>query len=149
MMQRKWQDAYRPGGCDMKIVPIAADSLGTRSMATFVGTRDCSICIDPSVSLGPKRYGLPPHPLEYEKQDEHWQSIRENAGKSDVMIITHYHYDHHNPDAPEIYKDKSVFIKHPEENINRSQKTRAAYFLKQIDGMPERLEYADGREFSF
>jgi predicted metallo-beta-lactamase superfamily hydrolase len=26
---------------------------------------------------------------------------------------------------------------------------RADFFLKQIDGMPEKLEYADGREFSF
>ncbi|MCX9011724.1 MAG: hypothetical protein OIN66_11460 [Candidatus Methanoperedens sp.] len=133
----------------MKIIPIAADSLGTRSMATFVKTDDCNICIDPSVSLGPKRYGLPPHPMEYEKLDEHWKGIREYAGKSDILILTHYHYDHHDPDTPEIYRDKTVFIKHPEENINRSQKVRAAYFLKQINGMPEKLEYADGREFSF
>jgi len=118
-------------------------------MATFIETRDCNICIDPSVSLGPKRYGLPPHPLESEKLDEHWKCIREYAGKSDILVLTHYHYDHHDPDAPEIYRDKTAFIKHPQENINRSQKVRAAYFLKQIDGMPEKLEYADGREFSF
>jgi predicted metallo-beta-lactamase superfamily hydrolase len=133
----------------MKIIPIAADSLGTRSMATFVETEDCNICIDPAVSLGPRRYGLPPHPLEYKKRDEHWESIKKHAEGSDVLILTHYHYDHHDPEFPELYRGKTVFIKHPTENINRSQKGRAALFLKRIDGMPEKLEYADGREFSF
>ncbi len=41
----------------MNITPIAADSLGTRSMATFVETGDCGIFIDPAVSLAPRRYG--------------------------------------------------------------------------------------------
>lgn len=133
----------------MKVIPIAADSLGTRSMATFVETGDCNICIDPAVSLGPRRYGLPPHPLEYKKRDEHWESIKKYAQKSDVLILTHYHYDHHDPEFPEMYRDKTIFIKHPTENINRSQKGRAELFLKRIDGMPGKLEYADGREFSF
>ncbi len=133
----------------MKVIPIAADSLGTRSMATFIETGDCNICIDPAVSLGPRRYGLPPHPLEYKKRDEHWESIKKYAQKSDVLILTHYHYDHHDPEFPEMYRDKTVFIKHPTENINHSQKGRADFFLEQIDGMPGKLEYADGREFSF
>lgn len=133
----------------MDIIPIAADSLGTRSMATFIETEDCNICIDPAVSLGPRRYGLPPHPLEYKKLDEHRESIKKYAEESDVLILTHYHYDHHDPEFPDMYRDKTVFIKHPTENINRSQKGRAEFFLKQIDGMPEKLEYADGRDFSF
>ncbi len=133
----------------MKVTPIAADSLGTRSMATFVETGDCNICIDPAVSLGPRRYGLPPHPMEYKKRDEHWESIKKYAQKSDVLILTHYHYDHHDPEFPEMYRDKTVFIKHPTENINRSQKGRAEFFLKKIDGMPGKLEHADGRDFSF
>lgn len=133
----------------MNIIPIAADSLGTRSMATFVETDECCICIDPAVSLGPRRYGLPPHPLEYEKMGEHWESIKRYAQKADVLALTHYHYDHHDPGFPEMYRGKTVFMKHPQENINRSQRGRAAYFLKQIEGMPEKLEYADGKEFYF
>ena len=50
----------------MKIIPIASDSLGVRSMATYVETKDCKILIDPSAALGPKRYGLPPHNKELE-----------------------------------------------------------------------------------
>jgi len=133
----------------MKIIPIAADSLGTRSMATFVETSDCRICIDPSVSLGPRRYGLPPHPFEYKRMDEHWESIKNYAEKAEVLVLTHYHYDHHEPNFPEMYEDKVVLIKHPEENINRSQRQRADFFLKQIEDLPEKIEYADGRGFNF
>ena len=133
----------------MNIIPIAADSLGTRSMATFVETGDCGICIDPAVSLAPRRYGLPPHPVEYKRMDEHRESIKKYAMISHVLIVTHYHYDHHDPDFPELYEGKNVFIKHPKENINRSQMGRAEFFLKQVEGMPEKLEYADGKKFSF
>ena len=101
----------------MQVFPIAADSLGTRSMATLVKTKDCSVLIDPGVALGPSRYGFPPHPLELQRMDEHWREVKKIAEKSDILIVTHYHYDHHNPDAPEIYKDKTVFLKHPKEKI--------------------------------
>ena len=55
----------------MKITPLAADSMGTRSMATFVETGDCRILIDPGAELGPMRYGLAPHPLELYCLDKH------------------------------------------------------------------------------
>ena len=48
----------------MKIIPIASDSLGVRSMATYIETKDCKILIDPSAALSPKRYGLPAHDKE-------------------------------------------------------------------------------------
>ena len=50
----------------MKIIPIASDYLGVRSMATYIETKDCKLCIDPSAALGPKRYGLPPSKQELE-----------------------------------------------------------------------------------
>jgi len=107
----------------MKIVPIASDSMGTRSMATFIETKDCGILIDPGVALGPSRYGLPPHPLEMEKLEEDWSNIVKYSEKAQVMIVTHYHYDHHNPEYPEIYEGKNVYLKHPtspiESVINR------------------------------
>ena len=34
--------------------------MGVRSLATKVG----KLLIDPAAALGPKRYSLPPHPLE-------------------------------------------------------------------------------------
>jgi predicted metallo-beta-lactamase superfamily hydrolase len=133
----------------MKVTPIAADSLGTRSMATLVKTHDCSILIDPSAALGPVRYRLSPHPLELQKLDEHWSKIKEHAQKSDILIVTHYHYDHHNPDAPEIYEGKTVFLKHPMKKINKSQMGRAKLFLERLGELPEVIHFSDGGEFSF
>jgi predicted metallo-beta-lactamase superfamily hydrolase len=133
----------------MEVFPIAADSLGTRSMATLVKTKDPSILIDPSVALGPSRYRLAPHPLELHRLDEHWMEIKKHAKKSGILIVTHYHYDHHNPDAPEIYKDKVVFLKHPKTKINKSQMGRAKFFLERLEGFPKELAYSDGNEFSF
>jgi len=128
------------------IVPLAYDSLGVRSMATFVETDDVRILIDPAVSLAPLRYGLPPHPMEWRRMEESWEKIKQYAELADVLIVTHYHYDHHDPGEPEVYKDKIVYLKHPTENINLSQKERAAYFLEALKGFPKRLEYADGKE---
>jgi len=130
-----------------KIVPLAFDSFGVRSMATFIETDDLRILVDPGVSLAPIRYGLEPHPLEWQRLDETWETVKQCAENADVLIVTHYHYDHHDPDHPELYKDKTVFIKHPTQNINRSQKERASLFLESIKGMPKRLDIADGRNF--
>lgn len=128
------------------VVPLAYDSLGVRSMATFVETDDARILIDPAVSLAPIRYGLPPHPVEWRRMEESWEKIKQYAELVDVFIVTHYHYDHHDPGEPEVYKDKIVYLKHPTENINLSQKDRAAHFLEALKGFPKRLEYADGKE---
>lgn len=134
----------------MKVIPIAFDSLGTRGMATYVETKDVKIFIDPGVSIAPIRYGLEPHPIELKRMDEHWKEIVKLAKQSDVLIITHYHYDHHNPwEDLDIYDGKTVLIKHPTENINFSQKGRSAFFLGQIKDRPKKLEYADGRKYEF
>ncbi|MHC1566547.1 MAG: MBL fold metallo-hydrolase [Candidatus Syntropharchaeia archaeon] len=130
----------------MKIKPIAFDSLGVRSMATFVETSDAKILIDPGVALGPSRYGLPPHPVELKRKEFMWKEIKKYAKLADILIVTHYHYDHHNPEEPEIYDGKTVYIKHPKEKINRSQRERASYFLERISVKPE---IADGKEYEY
>jgi predicted metallo-beta-lactamase superfamily hydrolase len=133
----------------MKIIPIASDSMGTRSMATFIITKDCNVLIDPGVALGPYRYGLPPHPMEMERMIVHWKRIKSHAKKADVLIVTHYHYDHHDPDEPKVYKNKTLLTKHPKKKINISQKKRAAFFLEQLGDLPKRIEFSDGKEFLF
>ena len=64
---------YSTAGLNFKIIPLAAESLGVRSMCTYVETPDLRILIDPGVSLGP-RFGLLPHPKEYEaiRTDGSW-----------------------------------------------------------------------------
>jgi len=134
----------------LKVKPVASDSMGTRSMATYVETKDVKIFIDPGVALGPSRYGLPPHPLELRRLEEHWKEVVKYAGMAEVIVVTHYHYDHHSPwENLEIYKEKIVFVKHPKNHINLSQKNRAAFFLENIKDMPKKLEYCDGKEFNF
>jgi len=132
----------------MKIIPIAFDSLGVRSMATFIETDDTTVFIDPSAALGPRRYGLPPHPLEFEELEKALENIRLTIENAEIVVITHYHYDHHNPSAPELLDRKIVYIKHPTDHINVSQRIRAARFLKLLrnNAKPRKIEYADGRE---
>jgi len=132
----------------MKIIPLAFDSFGARSMATFIEAKT-PIIIDPGVALGPSRYGLPPHPLEYQREGELWEKIKEFVSRAEVVVITHYHYDHHNPSEVEIFRGKKLLIKHPKDHINRSQKRRAAYFLDQLKGVAYDIDYADGNRYEF
>lgn len=132
----------------MKILPLAFDSLGVRSMATFLETADVKILIDPGAALGPLRYGLPPHLLEIQKLTELEKQIENFASESDILTISHYHYDHYSPYA-KFYKNKILLIKHPTEKINFSQKERAKEFLESIDEKPKKIEFADNKEFVF
>jgi predicted metallo-beta-lactamase superfamily hydrolase len=131
----------------ISVEPLAFDSFGVRSMATYVETCDLKVLIDPAVALGPSRYRLPPHPLEIERLEETWAEVKRFAASSDVLIITHYHYDHHNPEEPEVFRDKILYIKDPEAKINKSQAERSSHFLKRIKGMPRSIETADGKKF--
>ncbi len=131
----------------MKIIPLAAESLGVRSMAVSVETPDLRILIDPGISLAPKRYGLEPQETELAREKTLWKSVLSKARKADVLTISHYHFDHHDPERPEMFRSQNLIIKHPKESINRSQRERSANFLKIIEGIPESIQYADGSEF--
>ncbi len=131
----------------MKIKFIAADSLGVRSMATFIETSDTSILIDPAAALGPRRYGLPPHKLEFEALEDAWQRITEFAEDAEIIIITHYHYDHHSRKRNiGIYRNKILLIKDPNSFINENQRWRARAFLKKIEGLPRQIMVIDNKE---
>ena len=133
----------------MKITPLAADSLGARSMATLVETPDVTILLDPSVRLGPYRYDLPPHPTERSRQKELWQVIRDAAKKADVLTVSHYHYDHHNPAAPSIFRGKLAFLKDGKFHINRSQRERSSAFVRKLKSYPKAIQVADGNQMDF
>ncbi len=131
----------------MKIEPIASDSLGVRSMATYVETDDCKIFIDPSAALGPKRYHLPPSKEEIDALNFFKEKISKKASECDVLTISHYHYDHFDPDES-FYDGKKVFAKDINKNINKSQKNRGSDFKKNISKKCD-LIYADGKGYSF
>ena len=46
----------------MRVMPLAADSLGVRSMATYVEAGTLRLLIDPGATLAPRRYGLDRRP---------------------------------------------------------------------------------------
>lgn len=131
----------------LKVKPLAFDSFGVRSMATYVESDDLKVVIDPAAALGPRRYGLAPHHLEVERLQEIWADIRAYAAKSDILIVTHYHYDHHDPEEGEVFRNKILYLKDPKRNINKSQQARASYFLNKLDDLSESIVIADGKEF--
>jgi len=132
----------------MEIIPLASESLGVRSMATYIQTRDTGIVIDPGVSLCPNRFGLPPHEKEERRREDLWRRVKEKVAASDIVIITHYHYDHFEPEEAEIYRGKTLYIKHPSRQINYSQKRRASDFLGKVRGLAEKISYVDGKRFA-
>jgi len=142
----------------MDIFPIACESLGTRSFAHFVITENVNILIDPSVSLGPIRFRLLPHPLEVAVSWISRQTILKLIDLADVLIQTHYHGDHFTLNEKRIYEftNKEVFnktyiprltilAKDPENNLNFNQQRRAKWLWnnKELN-----LKIADNREFS-
>jgi len=131
----------------MKIIPLAFDSLGVRSTATWVET-DRKILIDPGAALGPLRYSLPPSKIEYRRLEELARVIISYAEKSDILVVSHYHYDHHFPEQ-DFYEGKILLIKDPKNKINYSQKQRGKEFLGLLGNKPQRIEFADGKEFDF
>lgn len=146
-----------------RVTPLAAESLGTRSMCTYVETPDVRILLDAGVSLCPKRFGLAPHPEEFKAIMESRGRIAEAAAKADVVTISHYHHDHYTPSfedwlcnwtsrdatAKQIYEGKTVLMKNPREQINYSQRERAWIFQKTMGKYAERMEVADDRTFRF
>ncbi|MEM2994744.1 MAG: hypothetical protein QXI91_01840 [Candidatus Bathyarchaeia archaeon] len=147
----------------IRVVPLAAESLGVRSMCTLVKTSDVRILLDAGVSLCPNRFGLPPHPLEFKAIIEARRRIAEAAEKAEIVTLSHYHFDHHTPSyedwlcnwtakdetAKQIYIGKTVLMKNPKENINFSQRRRGWIFQKTSGKYAGKLEVADGKTFTF
>ena len=127
--------------------------MGVRSMATFIEARGIKIFIDPGVALAPWRYGLPPHPIELEERERVWRRILGLAEKADVIILTHYHFDHFNPRGGlrEVYHDKTLLMKDTRNNINPSQIRRSAFLLHRFEeeGVKPDIKTADGEVFQF
>lgn len=132
----------------MNIKPLAFESLGVRSMSTFIET-DISITIDPGASLGPKRYGLPPANIENIRLDTLENRIVEHAKRSDVLTVSHYHFDHFITDQ-DIYSGKDLLVKSPEKNINYSQEKRNYKFKEFLENLDNvKIRYNDDKSFKY
>ncbi|NPA85807.1 MAG: MBL fold metallo-hydrolase [bacterium] len=145
----------------MQLGLLACESLGVRSLATYIKTPDTAILIDPGAAVAPERFGLPPARAELAALEEARQRIQEAGRQADIVVISHYHYDHHTPFfedlycsakpeyARELYSGKILLIKHPEQAINRSQYERSQHFLLHAKNLARNIAYADNQEFVF
>ena len=127
----------------MNVVPLAADSLGVRSMATYVECGPTHILIDPGAVVAPNRFGLPP-------ADEEWEALRRAndrisayATRAGTIFVSHYHEDHFRYD-PGLYQARTVWAKDPRHMINARQAQRAGQLWRSIGGAC-RLDSAEGR----
>jgi predicted metallo-beta-lactamase superfamily hydrolase len=146
----------------IKVVPLAEESLGVRSMCTLIETSDVKILLDAGASLAPNRLGYPPHLREYKAMAECREMISEAAEETDVITLSHYHFDHHTPSytdwfcnwsskevAKQVYEGKLVLAKGYRSMVNSSQRRRGWMFEKTGGSYAKRLEIADGRTFEF
>lgn len=145
----------------IRIIPIGFESLGVRSMSTFVETPDVRVLVDAGVALG-QRFGKLPHPREYRARNLCRARIREYAAKADVIVVSHYHNDHHTPNYTEtvyvgcsaeeselIYKDKVVLAKDIRNSINFSQRRRGWMFQQFVKRIGGKVEVGDGKTFEY
>lgn len=107
------------------------DSLGAKSVATLVKTPDVSILIDPGAAV------MQPSFPATSVQKAKWKAkatkkIIKASKKADIIILTHYHYDHYFPRRMDLYEGKTLLVKSPNEYINDSQRDRSQTFFQRI-----------------
>jgi hypothetical protein len=107
------------------------DSLGAKSTCTLVRTPDVSILIDPGVAVM-----QPSFPASYAQKrkwaDEAWSAIKAVSKEAEVIVISHYHYDHFTDFDEALYRGKVLLAKDPNEYINDSQRRRAEAFYNSL-----------------
>lgn len=152
--------SFGVGEGEIFVQPLAFESFGVRGMSTLVRTDEVTVLIDPGSALGP-RFDLSPHRLEYLALAASKKNIVRAARKADVIVISHYHYDHYTPHfhewawlwsspdiAEKIYKGKLILAKDISENINPTQRRRGYLLWKKVSEIAE-VKPADGKTFCF
>jgi predicted metallo-beta-lactamase superfamily hydrolase len=126
----------------LKIIPLAADSLGVRSMATYVEAGSTGLLIDPGATLAPARYGLPPSQEEWDALKRANDRISAYATRAGYVFVSHYHEDHFRSD-PACYAGRVVLAKDPRRLVAGAQARRAQALWGVLGGQAS-LQAADG-----
>jgi hypothetical protein len=108
--------------------PVWFDSLGAKSSCLLVTTPDLNVLIDPGAAVM-----QPSFPASWARK-LYWLAqaelaIRRAAKRADVVVISHYHYDHFTDFDRGLYEGKLLLAKNPNEFINDSQRGRAESFF--------------------
>jgi predicted metallo-beta-lactamase superfamily hydrolase len=117
----------------LKIIPLAADSLGVRSMATYVEAGATGLLLDPGATLAPARYGLPPSQEEWEALRRANDRITAYAARARYIFVSHYHEDHFRSD-PVSYAGRIVLAKDPRRMVTGAQARRAHALWAALEG---------------
>ena len=126
----------------MRVIPLAAESLGVRSMATYVEVADTAILIDPGATLASARFGLPPAEAEWEALRRANDRISAYAARANLVFVSHYHEDHYRSD-PVTYAGRTVLAKEPRRMVGGQQSRRGVALWTSLAGVVT-LEAADG-----
>src|SRR5881227_2314294 len=126
----------------MKVIPLAAESLGVRSMATYVEVGRTGILIDPGATLAAARFGLPPAEDEWEALRRANDRISAYAARSSFVFVSHYHEDHFRSD-PASYAGRTVLVKDPRRMVAGLQAKRGADLRTALEPVA-RVVSADG-----
>ncbi|MGH7267337.1 MAG: MBL fold metallo-hydrolase [Candidatus Rokuibacteriota bacterium] len=127
----------------MRVIPLAAESLGVRSMATYVEAGDLRLLIDPGATVSPKRYGLDPTPEEAEALKRALDRIEGYARRASLITVSHYHADHYR-EEPDVYAGRRVWAKDPRRMTDAPQGARGRRFWRALEGHA-RVDTAEGR----
>ncbi len=120
----------------MELRPVWADSLGAKSFCTLIRTPDVSIVVDPGVAIM-----HPSFPASWEMKErwliEGYEAISKTMREAEVVVITHYHYDHYTDFEESFYRGRLILAKSPNEYINDSQRERAIHFFTNLFSMED------------
>ncbi len=124
---------------DIGVELLWFDSLGAKSSSIYIGSKDGGVIIDPGAAAMQPSYPLPIDEKRKLRR-EAIKRIEESCWRSRIVIITHYHYDHHvlpnDRDLNNPYKTylggKIIILKNPNMYINASQWNRARLFLDKL-----------------
>jgi predicted metallo-beta-lactamase superfamily hydrolase len=131
----------------MRVMPLAADSLGVRSMATYVEAGELRLLIDPGATLSPRRYNLPPAPEETEALARAVGRIESYARRATLITVSHYHGDHYLAES-DVYAGRRVWAKEPRRMVDAHQSSRGLEFWQGLQARCT-LEAAEGRTAEF
>jgi hypothetical protein len=127
------------------VCPLAADSLGVRSMATYVECGPTRLLIDPGATLAESRFALPPSRAEREALGRATDRIAGFAVRATHVFVSHYHEDHFSRN-PDLYAGRVVWAKDLGRMINPRQQARGRELWAAL-APRGRPESADGRRW--
>jgi len=132
----------------MQITPLAAESMGARSMATFVETLDTRILIDPGVWLAEDRVGQAPLAVEKWTVEKLTRRVQLYGESARVIVLTHFHPSQMEALRPSAWKNRTLFIKNPNQKISADRRKGAFAWMSEVKSEVNALEFVDGRTFT-